>query len=204
MKNALRLFLASAGLTLSATGLFAQASTVATVSSTLTNSRVVTTSTGAVVFLATTATATAPAVGASTAPVTPINGTVPPTVVSTIVAVVNAAGGAGTGQVPIVSPGSGSTVTVPVVPPVRVTPGSSATTPAATDLLQDFQNAAQTAVAARQDCIEKLKTATGADRAKLLEQLRQQEQNLTDQQRATARQIREQLKLLRDQVKSGG
>jgi hypothetical protein len=70
-------------------------------------------------------------------------------------------------------------------------------------LLQDFATKREQYIAERKALIEKLKTATDAEKKQILDQLKADQQARIDEQRELAKQIRDELKKLREARKSG-
>jgi hypothetical protein len=70
-------------------------------------------------------------------------------------------------------------------------------------LLTDFKTKRDAYIAERKALVEKLKGATDAERKQILADLRAEQQSRIDDQRALAKQIRDELKKLREQRKSG-
>lgn len=71
-------------------------------------------------------------------------------------------------------------------------------------VIADFQMQRDQYLAERKTLLEKLRTATEAERKTILEQLRAENEKRADEERALGKQIREELKKLRDERKSAG
>jgi hypothetical protein len=71
-------------------------------------------------------------------------------------------------------------------------------------LLDHFRAQRAEYIAARQALIEKLKTATDAERKAILDELRDNQKSRVDDQRAMGKEIRDELKSLRDDKKGKG
>ena len=71
-------------------------------------------------------------------------------------------------------------------------------------LLQDFKVKREQFIADRKALIEKLKTATEAEKKQILDELRAEQQNRIDAQRELAKALRDAAKQQRDDRKKGG
>lgn len=71
-------------------------------------------------------------------------------------------------------------------------------------VIADFQLQRDQYLAERKTLLEKLRTATETERKTILEQLRAENEKRADEERALGKQIREELKKLRDERKSAG
>jgi ABC-type branched-subunit amino acid transport system ATPase component len=71
-------------------------------------------------------------------------------------------------------------------------------------VIADFQAQRDQYLAERKTLLEKLRTATETERKTILEQLRAENEKRADEERALGKQIREELKKLRDERKSAG
>lgn len=71
-------------------------------------------------------------------------------------------------------------------------------------LLNQFREQRDQYIAARQALMERLRACTDAERQQILEQLRLENQARVAEQRALGKQIREELRRLREQRRAGG
>lgn len=71
-------------------------------------------------------------------------------------------------------------------------------------LLNQFREQRDQYIAARQALMERLRTCTDAERQQILEQLRLENQARVAEQRALGKQIRDELRRLREQRRTGG
>lgn len=71
-------------------------------------------------------------------------------------------------------------------------------------LLNQFREQRDQYIAARQALMERLRTCTDAEREQILEQLRVENQARVAEQRALGKQIRDELRRLREQRRTGG
>lgn len=99
-----------------------------------------------------------------------------------------------------------STVTPPGMNPPTVRPNVNASdnAKAMQTLLKQFETQRDQFIAARKAMLDKLPGATEAERKKILDELHADQKARNDEQRALAKQIRDELKKLRDARKSGG
>lgn len=108
------------------------------------------------------------------------------------------------------SPGT-PTVTTPAPPPVPDVPkgkgpaeNASDTAKAVHKVIADFQAQRDQYLTDRKTLLEKLRSATAAERKTILEQLRVENEKRADEERALGKQIREELKKLREDRKTTG
>ncbi|MEY4939811.1 MAG: hypothetical protein RIQ93_1546 [Verrucomicrobiota bacterium] len=99
--------------------------------------------------------------------------------------------------------------TPPAAVPPAMTPRASQPNEKASDnakavhvLLDQFKTQREQFIASRKVLIEKLKSATGDDRKAILDELRADQQNRVDEQRAMGKEIRDEVKKLRDRKKN--
>ena len=71
-------------------------------------------------------------------------------------------------------------------------------------MIEDFQKKRDDYLANRKTLLEQLKTASETEKKAILEQLRDEKQARDDEERSLGKQIREELKKLRTDRKSGG
>ncbi|PTY06308.1 hypothetical protein DB347_12805 [Opitutaceae bacterium EW11] len=79
----------------------------------------------------------------------------------------------------------------------------SAESDAVRALIKEFETKREQYISDRKALIARLQGATADERKQILEQLRTEQQSRIEEQRALAKQIREELKTLRQQRKSG-
>jgi hypothetical protein len=71
-------------------------------------------------------------------------------------------------------------------------------------VIEQFQTQREQYLSERKALLEKLKTASDAEKKQILEQLRTDKESRENEERSLGKQIREELKKLRDERKTGG
>lgn len=144
----------------------------------------------------------------TTPPTTPTTPTTPPTTPITPPT---------TPTTPPTTPTTPITPTTPTTPTAPATKGkgtvkkeqkgpsenASATAHAVHQVIADFQKERATYLAARKEILERAKAATGDEKKKILEELRLESQARENEERSLGKQIREELKSVRDSRKTG-